>query len=62
MRTLKDVVSGELKRGRCAWVAGVIDLSRGSPSCHGGSPGADSKRVEQCQTAKHTKGCTRGTW
>lgn len=45
-----------------AWCASalppVIDQSRGSgcgPSCHGGSPAADHKGVEQCEATKFTE-------
>jgi len=33
----------------------VIDQSHGSPSCHGGSPAADHKGVEQCEATKFTE-------
>jgi len=43
----------------------VIDQTRGSgwnPSCHGGSPAADHKGVEQCKITKFTEISTRSAW
>jgi len=52
----------EVRMNSEAWRASalppVIDQSRGSdcsPSCHGGSPAADHKGVEQCEATKFTE-------